>query len=128
MLACFPFVICFFQKVFGRPILLFRKRGIQCFPNPRPRHVASRGTTRAYCEEKSEHRVCLLGRYLLAVARAFMHSFRGKLRVVTSPDITFGAAKFQHQKKFWLSEIWPSGLSPGVLIRPAPLQLLRLVQ
>ena len=49
-----------------------------------------------------------------------------KLRVVTSPDITFGAAKFQHQKKFWLSEIWPSGLSPGVLIRPAPLQLCAL--
>ena len=103
----------------------------KCHPHPMPstpiiEQHASRGTTRVYCEEKSEHRVCLLGRYLLAVARAFMHSFRGKLRVVTSPDITFGAAKFQHQKKFWLRVNRPSGLSPGVLIRPALLQLCAL--
>ena len=55
-----------------------------------------------------------------------MHSFRGKLHIVTLPSITFRAAKFQHQKKFWLRVNWPSGLSSGVLIRPAPLQLCAL--
>ena len=42
-------------------------------------------------------------------------------------DLTFGAVKFQYQKKFWLRVNRPSGLSPGVLIRPALFAALRLV-
>ena len=59
----------------------------------------------------------------------YMHSFRGKLRVVTSPNITFGADEVSSSKEVLatrVSEIRPSGLSPGVLIRPAPLRLCAL--
>ena len=101
-----------------------RKRSIRCFPNPRPRHVASspgvlRGEIRTPCLS--------VGSYLLAVVRACMHLPRGKLRVMTSPDITFGVDKVPASKEAVAkrnSAIW---LKSGCANPPGPFADLRLV-
>ena len=87
-----------------------------------PPTFASRSTTRAFSRGEIRTPCLSVGSYRLAIARAFMHSFRGKLRAVTSVGITLPV--FGSRGSFRTKEVSVQGkassLSPGVLIRPAP--------